>query len=135
MDYAEGWWLWSRAAYGKQGSVNGRVRPFFYSRADGDGRFLVHGGAEYPGFYALREIAAGANGGAGAGIADGDDAVRVHWRGGNFGVGGAVWRADLGPRGAAWEIQPAAGGVCRVDCADDCHVEYERGGQRGFAFE
>ena len=83
---------------------NGRVHPVFHSGADGHGGILVHRGAEHSGFYALREIAAGANGGAGAGIADGDDAVCVYWRGGDFGVGGAVWRADLGSGCASWKI-------------------------------
>jgi len=132
MDYAEGWWLWSRAAYGKQVSLYGRVRSVFYSRADGDGRFLVPRVAlNIPDFTRYAKSQRAQMVGQALGLPTAMTLYAFIGVGGNFGVGGAFRCADLGPRGAAWEIQPAAGGVCRVDCADDCHVEYERGGQRG----
>src|SRR6266481_8754858 len=104
MDYAEGRRLWPGAAYGEQVSLDRRVHPVLHSRFDGHGRFLVHGGPEYSRLHALCKIAKGTNGRAGAGSSDGDDALRVYRRGGHFGFGGVIWRADLGPCRAARKI-------------------------------
>src|SRR3984893_7190938 len=135
MDYAEGRRFWPRAAYGEQVSFEWRIHPLFHSRTDRDGWILVHGGAEYPGLYALRKIAESANGGAGAWTSDGDDTLCVHRRGGNFGVSGAVRSTDLGSSRAAWQVQSAVGRVCRLDSVDDRHAEYQCRGECGFAVE
>ena len=102
------WWITRKAGglgpvlqRSEQVSHHGRVHALLHSVAHRHGGILGHGGAEHPGFHALRAIAEGADARPGAGPAAGDDAVFVHRRRGDIGVGGAVRRSHLGPGGAA----------------------------------
>ena len=74
--------------------VPGRVRAL----AHRDGRLLGHARAEHPGPVALRARPAGAGVGPVPRPADDDDAVLVHRRGGDLGVGRHLRRADVGSR-------------------------------------
>ena len=99
------WWITGKA--GGLGPVlsapskfhtTGRIRALLHSLAHRDGGLLGHGGAEHSGFHALRQIAKGADGGAGAGAARRHDALFVHRRGRDVGLGGAVRRSRSGIR-------------------------------------
>ena len=100
-----------------------RLLAFLRPGADG------HGGAEHTRLLALCPLADSADAGAGAGAAHGHDAVFLHRRGGDVGIGGDLRRGDSGP------LPSARRGLRGADRAAAGHAEYQRGGQRGVAIE
>jgi len=81
-----------------------RISERVFSVADGDGGLLGDAGAEYSRFHALFEITERAELGTGVRAAGGDGDVHVSWDRSDFGVGGAVWQADLGPGATDWNV-------------------------------
>ncbi len=68
-------------------------------------------------------------------IAHGDDAVFVHRRGGDFGVGGYVRRSGVGSGGSYRALSSAADRAGSVDRDSDSDAEHQRRRERRFAFE
>ena len=60
VDHAQGRRLWTGAERAQQVPVHGRIRALLHPFAHRNGGVLGHGGAEYSGFHALRQIAEGA---------------------------------------------------------------------------
>ena len=98
VDHGQGGRIGAGAAARRASSSRRGSSPVFHSVADGDGGFLGHRRAEHSGLHALCEVAEGADAGAGAGVADGDDALLVYRRGGDVGVGGDFWASRSGIR-------------------------------------
>ena len=116
------WWITRKAGgFGPVLSApskfhtTGRVHALLHSVAHRHGGILGHRGAEHSRLHALRQIAEGADARPGARTARRHDALFVHRRGGDFGVGGAVRPSHLGPGGAAGRFnQPVVAFIALV---------------------